>query len=76
MGACGFGHFENDAAMDWLWDSQRQGIKAIRAALERAANGEESLLVNPACEALRPQPWSARLGSRGRRVCPKRLQSG
>ena len=51
MGATGVGHFENDAAADWLFDLESEGIDAVRAALCRAIE-PESLDANEASEAL------------------------
>jgi hypothetical protein len=51
MGAWGVGHFENDAAADWLFDLGSDGMSAVRAALARAAS-PEILQANEASEAL------------------------
>src|ERR1019366_2156122 len=51
MGASGVGHFENDAAADWLLDLESEGIDAVHAALCRAIE-PESLDANEASEAL------------------------
>jgi len=51
MGAWGIGHFENDAAADWLFDLESEGLSALRAPLMRAAE-PEVLEANEASEAL------------------------
>jgi hypothetical protein len=52
MGAWGSGHFENDAAMDWLFDLDVEGVDVIRRALTAAVTLPENLETNDACEAL------------------------
>jgi len=51
MGAWGIGHFENDAATDWLFDLENDGSSALRAPLMRATE-PEALEANEASEAL------------------------
>jgi hypothetical protein len=42
MGAWGAGPFENDSAMDWVWDLEETGWKAVREALAAVLGSEEA----------------------------------
>lgn len=41
MGAWGTGAFDNDAALDWVWELEDGGITAIESALDEAVRSSD-----------------------------------
>jgi hypothetical protein len=48
MGAWGRGSFDNDDAADWVYEFERDGVTAVRSAVQQAAGlGEDEYLEAP-----------------------------
>lgn len=47
MGTWGSGSFENDDAMDWVYELEERGVKALDAALSAISDDEEEYVEAP-----------------------------
>ena len=75
MGAWGAGTFENDDAMDWVYELEEEGLKAVAAALKAvaAAKPKDSIEAPDASNALAAAEVVAALIGRPAKELPEEI---